>query len=133
MLYVDTGALLARYLRRDGHHRAAVRAWRLVEERRLRCCTSDFVLDETFTLLARRSSYAFAVERASNILSSAALVILRPGREEELAALDLFRKFADQRVSFTDCVSFVLMRKHGIRRAFSFDRHFTDAGFDRWP
>jgi predicted nucleic acid-binding protein len=47
--------------------------------------------------------------------------------------VDLFAKFADQRVSFTDCVSFILMRRHRLARAFTFDRHFGDAGFGVMP
>jgi predicted nucleic acid-binding protein len=47
--------------------------------------------------------------------------------------VELFRKFADQKVSFTDCVSFVLMRKQRLTRAFSFDRHYEQAGFEIWP
>jgi predicted nucleic acid-binding protein len=39
------------------------------------------------------------------------------------------RKYSDQAISFTDCVSFVLMRREGIKRAFSFDKHFRYAGF----
>jgi predicted nucleic acid-binding protein len=66
-------------------------------------------------------------------LTSTALEILRPAREDEMAALDLFEKFADQEVSFTDCISFVLMRKHQIKRVFSFDRHFRHVGFILWP
>ena len=46
-----------------------------------------FVLDEAITLLARRTDYAFAAERAERMYSSRALEILRPGPEEELAAL----------------------------------------------
>ncbi len=46
--------------------------------------------------------------------------------------MDLFEKYADQRVSFTDCISFVLMRRHKIRQVFSFDRHFELAGFVVW-
>ena len=91
--------------------------------------TSNFVLDETFTLLARRSTHTFAVERARNLLGSTLLTILRPEEKEEVAALDLFQKYADQKVSFTDCVSFVLMDKRAIKSAFSFDRHFSLAGF----
>jgi uncharacterized protein len=40
------------------------------------------------------------------------------------------RKYADQGVSFTDCVSFAIMRRHKIRTAFTFDRHFKLAGFN---
>lgn len=61
------------------------------------------------------------------------LTILRPDVSDESAALDLFRKFADQKVSFTDCVSFALMRRHRLKKAFTFDRHFAGAGFEVWP
>jgi predicted nucleic acid-binding protein len=38
----------------------------------------------------------------------------------------------DQKVSFTDCVSFTLMREAGIQTAFAFDSHFERAGFKKW-
>lgn len=133
MIFVDTGAFLARYVRQDEHHRRAKRAWTEIERSRRRCFTSNFVLDETFTLLGRRASYAFAAERARALLASSALTILRPDLDDEGKAVELFAKFADQKVSFTDCVSFALMRHHGLNRAFTFDRHFADAGFELVP
>ena len=60
-------------------------------------------------------------------------MILRPEAEDEFKALELFRKLGDQQVSFTDCVSFALMRRYGIDKAFGFDRHFVHAGFELWP
>lgn len=133
MIFVDTGAFIARYVRRDGHHARARRVWAEMEKLRTACFTSNFVLDETFTLLGRQSSYAFAAERARALLGSKALTILRPDGEDELAALDLFARFADQEVSFTDCISFALMRRYRLRRAFTFDRHFLAAGFEVLP
>ena len=94
---------------------------------------TNFVLDEAFTLLGRVAGHAFAAERARVIYGSPALTILRPGQEDELEALDLFEKFADQQVSYTDCISFVLMRRERIKRAFTFDGHFRMAGFEQWP
>lgn len=133
MIFVDTGAFIARYVRRDGHHARARRVWAEIERVRSACFTSNFVLDETFTLLGRQSSYSFAAERARALLRSKALTILRPDAEDELAALDLFAKFDDQEVSFTDCTSFALMRRHRLNRIFTFDRHFLDAGFEVLP
>ena len=133
MIFVDTGAFIARYVRRDGHHARARRAWEEIERLRTACFTSNFVLDETFTLLGRQTSYSFAAERAQALLGSKALTILRPDAEDELAALDLFARFADQEVSFTDCISFALMRRHRLGRAFAFDRHFLAAGFEVLP
>jgi predicted nucleic acid-binding protein len=132
MTFIDTGAFLGRYLPSDQHHQAATTLWSRIRTTHERCLTSNFVLDETFTLLARRASYAFAAEKARLIYASSALEILRPDWRAELAALDWFAKFADQEVSFTDCVSFALMREAGIQTAFAFDSHFERAGFKKW-
>lgn len=132
MIFVDTGAFIARSVRRDSHHSRARRVWAEIEKRRNACFTSNFVLDETFTLLGRQTSYSFVAERAKALLGSKALTILRPDAEDELAALDLFARFADQEVSFTDC-TFALMHRHRLTRVFTFDRHFLAAGFEVLP
>lgn len=133
MTFVDTAAFLARYLSKDQYHRAALDSWRELEQADEPLVTSNFVLDETFTLFGRYAHYSFAAERAKIIYTSKALTILRPGLDDELVALELFTKYAEHRISFTDAVSFVLMRKHGIAQAFTFDRHFAHAGFEVVP
>jgi len=133
VIFVDTGPLLARHIARDQYHGQATTAWGRLERRNEAWCTSNFVLDELFTLLGRRTGYPFAAERARHLYASRRVTILRPAEEEEREALDLFEKYADQAVSFTDCTSFALMRSHRIRRCFTFDRHFVLAGFTRWP
>ncbi|NNN07222.1 MAG: PIN domain-containing protein [Elusimicrobia bacterium] len=133
MIFIDTGAFLGRYLTADQFHARAVAGWTRLAKEGERCCTSNFVLDETLTLLARRANYAFAADRGRAIRNSKALEILRPSEKIEGEALDLFEKFADQRVSFTDCVSFALMRERRVKRAFAFDEHFARAGFALWP
>lgn len=132
MIFIDTGAFLARYLPRDQHHEQAQRGWVELDRERYRCYTSNFVIDEFLTLLARRSHYAFAAERAHRVYGSRKLEILRPDAEDEREAVKLFEQFADQEVSFTDCVSFALMRRYRLQIAFAFDRHFRDAGFALW-
>ena len=95
--------------------------------------TSNFVLDETFTLLGRRAGYSFAAQRARNIYVSESLDILRPSREDEMKAISFFEKYSDHSLSFTDCVSFVLMKIKKIKRVFTFDHHFQLAGFQIYP
>ena len=95
--------------------------------------TSNFVLDETFTLLGRRAGYGFAAQRARNIYASESLTILRPTKNDELKAIDFFEKYSDNRLSFTDCVSFVLMQRNKIKRVFTFDHHFQILGFQKYP
>ena len=133
MIFIDTGAFIARYIQDDQYHGKAVELWKRLEHRSVRLFTSNFVLDETLTLLGRRAGYPFAVERARVIYASEVLSILRPSEDSEYEAIDLFSKYADQKVSFTDCVSFALMHHQKITQVFSFDHHFEMAGFSLYP
>lgn len=132
MIYIDTGPLVARYLAKDQHHAAALDGWRRIEAVRDRCFTSNFVLDEVWALLARRAGAAFTAGRGRRLYASPRFTILRPTQDDELDALALLEKYADQAVSYTDSLSFVLMRRARIRRVFTFDAHFGRAGFERW-
>jgi predicted nucleic acid-binding protein len=132
MIFVDTGAFLARWLANDQHHAEARRGWESLRANPRPLCTSNFVIDEVLTLLTRRAYPAFAVERAREIYSSPNLTILRPDLEDELTALTFLERYADQRPSFTDCVSFALMKRTRTRQVFGYDAHFELAGFSRW-
>lgn len=131
MIFIDTGAFLARYLERDQYHERALEGWRRLQRHRL--VTTSHVLDEVFTLLGRRAGNAFAAERARRFLTSDVLRLVRPELDDELSAVTLFEGFADQGISFTDALSFAVMRRLSIERAFSFDHHFVLAGFELWP
>jgi len=133
VIFVDTGAFIGRYIAKDEHHSVSTSSWSVLEKSKERLFTSNFVLDETFTLLGRRAGYAFAAARARAILSSSAITILRPAKYDEIEAVKLFEKYADQSVSYTDCISFVLMSSNKIERAFTFDSHFGMAGFTIIP
>jgi len=133
VIFVDTSAFLARYLANDQHHSAAVEYWEKLAENNEACSTSNFVLDELLSLLVRRASGNFAAERARHLYASRSLQILRPREADETSAVILLEKYADHRVSFTDCVSFALMQRLGITGVFTFDSHFELAGFNRLP
>lgn len=125
---MDTGAFLAKEIANDQHHEAAVEKWRGLAGARTAIFSSEHVFDETITLLARRTSYAWAADWGRDALASG-ICWLRSDLDDWKAALHLMHKYADQGVSFTDCVSFVLMRREGLREVFGFDGHFAAAGF----
>ncbi len=133
-LFVDTGAFIARYDADDQYHAIATTAWKSLAPAtaRYRLVTSGSVLAETFTLLGRRAGFPFAATVARTILDSPSFTVHWSDADTAAQALTYFTKFADQSVSWVDCESFALMRTSRITRAFSFDRHFDDAGFHRW-
>ena len=132
MIFVDTGAFVGRFLVNDQYHETALQLWDKVERGNETCVTSNLVMVEFITLLARRSSPGFAAEKARLIYGSSRFEILRPGPVDEAEAMAVLVKYEDQRISFTDCLSFVVMRRAGIRLAFTFDSHFPLAGFELW-
>ena len=128
-LFVDTGAFLAKELVSDQHHSAAVQSWEEAAGSLL--FSSEHVLDECATLLARRTNYAWASGWGKEALESG-IEWLPAAPADWNSAFALMRKFADQDVSFTDCLSFVLMKRTGLREVFGFDHHFESAGFRLW-
>ena len=133
MIFIDTGAFVARHVIKDQHHFEALPVWAQILHHDIRCFTSNFVIEETITLIAQRTDYAFAHRIARLLYSTPDLEILRTDRDMELKALEFFNKYADQEISFTDCISFVLMQVHRLTRVFCFDRHFDTPGFIRIP
>jgi len=115
-----------------GTDRALLESTRVVRKVLYRLVSSEHVLDEYVTLIARRSHYAFAAQWGQDAMDSG-IEWLRAGEEDWAKALVLMRKFADQGVSFTDCLSAVLMKRAGLKRGFGFDRHFEEMGFRVWP
>ena len=133
MIFIDTGAFLARYIQRDQHHAQALAFWDELAGNRTPCYTSNLILSDLLTLLALRTDYSFAAETARQLYSSNILEILRPDLNDEVAGIFLLEKYADHQVCFCDCVSFVLMRRFGIPNAFTFDGDFAIAGFITRP
>jgi uncharacterized protein len=128
-LFVDTGAFIARAIVADDLHRTAVHIWNSLANAKVQLVSTEHVFDETMTLLARRVGYPYAAQWGELHLQSKAIDWMSSDRLDLSAALSLMKKYADQSISFTDCISFCIMRKHRVKEAFSFDRHFRFAGF----
>lgn len=133
MIFIDTGAFVARYMKADQWHATARKGWKFLAKRQTRCFTSNLVLAEAARLLRPYAGAAQIPRLMGTWLQSELMTVLRSTIEDELAAVDVMVKFVDQQVGFVDGVSFTLMRRHHIERTFGFDQHFEYAGFTLWP
>ncbi len=132
-LLIDTGAFFAQRDPSDQFHAAAADGFGELAGSNVQLYSTEHILDETLTLLARRDSYAYAAEAGAELISSRVLRWLDATAADWTSALRHMRKYADQSVSFTDCISFALMKRENIKHVFGFDRHFRAAGFQLWP
>ncbi len=130
-LFVDTGAFVAKELGGDQFHTAAKRCWQEIGNGSYRLFSSEHVFDECSTMISRRTNYAWAAEWGEDALGPD-IEWLRAEESDWRQALRLMKKFADQGISFTDCISAVLMKREELKNVFSFDRHFEDMGFRLW-
>ena len=132
-LFLDTSYLIAVESTDDQYHKAAAAHWRSLLKSPRRLVTSSYVLVEVVTLLNNRRKHSKAVELGNNLLSSRLFNVVHVNEEFFYEAWRYFQKYKDKRYSLTDCVSFVLMKKLGIKEALTFDKHFTQAGFKKLP
>lgn len=125
MIFVDTGAWFSAFVPWDVDHSAAV-AWFLGNQEPL--LTTDFVVDETLTLLRSRGERSRALALCQRFFDGS-LATLHFLTEDDLRdASDVFRRYSDKDWSFTDCSSKVVVERLGIKMAFAFDRHFLQFG-----
>lgn len=98
-----------------------------------RFVSTDFVIDETLTLIRMRLGLDAAERWWLQVEGSARVTWERidEGRSEN--ARHWFFRWRDKEFSFTDCTSFVVMRERRIRRVLTMDRHFAQAGFEIVP
>ena len=125
-------SFLATELRTNGMNKLRD-GWRRLEISNQNLFTSDLAVAESLKLIHRYAGCTWAAQVGRQFLSSTKLHILRPGPNEELAAITIMEKFADQGIGFIDCVSIVLMRQRRLTSVFGFDKHFEIAGFKLWP
>lgn len=129
-IFVDTGGWYAVIARRDRDHESAKQ---FLTGNYLPLLTSDYVLDETVTLLQSRLGHSYAVKFLDTLQASERTELAHISSAYLTETINLFRSRPDKGWSFTDCSSFVLMREHNIQCAFAFDEHFRQAGFQLRP
>lgn len=130
-IYVDTSAIFALLDRNDINHVRA-RNWlsgAVDRQDTLEC--GNYVLVESFALITRRLGM-----QAARSFQTDFVPIMRlhwVDRELHDRASTAFFTAGDRDLSLVDCVSFEIMRNVGIDTAFTFDRHFSEQGFESVP
>lgn len=131
---IDTGALIALARPTDQHHREAVTVARGHRAAGGHFLGSTLVLGEFHAHLLRLRGPTQADQILLRLLDDP----IHDWREvsPELvreATENWLLRFRDERFTLVDAVSFELMQREGVERAFAFDRHFQVAGFALLP
>jgi len=128
-LFVDTSGFYALLAQRDSQHQAARHVLRRAAGQKRRLVTTDYVLDETATLLKARGEGRLVGDLFDRVFQSAACRVMWTDEERFSQVRAFFLKHGDQACSFTDCVSFCVMKELRLTEALTSDQHFRHAGF----
>ncbi|MDI3280183.1 MAG: PIN domain-containing protein [Bacillota bacterium] len=125
-VFVDTSAWYA-YINAGDPDHGRVRS--AMEELAGRLLTSNYVFDELITLVLRRLGHQAAIKVGRALLNPAEVVMERVRAVDEQKAWEFLQRRPDTRYSFTDCTSFALMQRLGLKRALALDDHFRQEQF----
>ncbi len=132
-LFVDTAGWMAMADAADPAHQASRRERDVCLESGGILVSTDYVIDETLTLIRVRLGLRAAEEWWAQIDASSRIRWERIDASRAEKARTRFFEWTDRDFSFTDCTSFVVMQELGLARALTTDRHFSQAGFETVP
>jgi len=132
-MFVDTAGWLSCADAADPAHARAAAARDLALEAGQALLTTDFIIDETLTIIRFRLGLAAAESWWHQIDRSPRLRWERIDSERFEKARALFFRYRDKDFSFTDCTSFIVMRELRVTHALTTDKHFRQMGFQMVP
>ena len=124
-ILVDTSAVFALVDRSDARHPEARAGLEYLKRRRIEPLLTNFIVAESHALLLAR----VGADLARRWVVGNKWPIERIGEDDETRAQAILVRFADKTFSYTDATSFAVMERLGLKRAFAFDPHFTQFGF----
>lgn len=124
-IFVDTSGWYALVDASDPDHDRA-RKWFL--QNRLPLITTDY-FDETMTLIRTGLGHKEAVKFGEKLLTSRFAQLISVTKEDKERAWEIFQRYDDKVLSFTDCTSFAVMERLGIDTVFTLDHDFEALGY----
>ncbi len=129
-IFVDTGAWYALIDREDPDHSVVQGA---LVQCSGRLVTSNFVFDETVTLLRYRLGWSAAHTFGEKLRAGTVASLAEVTKKDQTRAWAVFTRYRDKSFSFTDCTSFSLMERLGVDTAIAIDGDFRAYGMHCLP
>lgn len=131
--FLDASYIIALELVDDPNHQLALQHWRSLERKNLKLITTSYIFDEVVTFLNSRYLHTKAVTIGERLLTSPSVQLIQVDQDLFTEGWRLFRQYDDKSYSLTDCISFAIMKRLNINNALTFDKHFSQAGFNKLP
>ena len=125
-VFADSYYYLAQVNERDEGHANAVD---FAKTFRGHTVTTEWILTEVADALAQSQKRGAFLQILEEDQNDPQTTIVEASHRLFTHGVELFKSRSDKNWSLTDCISFVVMKKQGIREALTADHHFLQAGF----
>jgi len=131
-VFIDSWGWVALGHQKDNRNQEIVSLYKDWLRRGAVIYTSDFVLDETVTLLFRREIFEEAIQFMEGIFLAAEggrITVERVTSNRFASAWNLRKRFNDKPlISFTDLTTMAIMKELKIKEILTDDKHFLQIG-----
>lgn len=129
IVFIDSSFFKGLIDPKDDFYKKANKIWLKFRDNGIKLATSNYIIDETLTVLRSKCNLETAMKLRNLLAENSQIIkIIRVTTEDEAKAWQWFVENWSK-LSFTDCVSFAVMKRLGLRRVAAFDEHFGRAGF----
>lgn len=130
-VFVDTGIFIALVFKTESLHEGIVNRYEDYKKMRVQFITSDYILDELFTRCVYRGG-SHGAKVAIGLISKAILynelTLLQVETNIFQKAQEVFLKFSEHKISFTDATTYILCKDFNLDEVFTLDRDFKKIG-----
>lgn len=127
-VFLDTVGMLALWHEADQWHQQAEEARAKFRADKSPVVTTTYILLECGNAVTRRPFRSAVTRFREVMLSNGGLIV--PTDDDWEESWEAFDRGDAAQAGIVDLVSFAVMRRLGIREAFTNDRHFSAAGFE---
>jgi predicted nucleic acid-binding protein len=130
-VFLDSNGWIALLNTRETLHFDAAERWRGLSRAASPVILTDWIVAETGNGLARTAVRSRFAEIVQEMLRNRRFRVVEITPELLERALLMYSDRPDKTWGLVDCASFVVMADEGITEAFTTDKHFEQAGFER--
>lgn len=126
-VFIDSGAFIAYFLKQEASHDDVVRKYHFYIQTKAKFFTSNYILDELLTWFSNKQAKHFTeklIIYLQRIIENGELKVIFIDSVIHKKAQDVFLKFLEHKISFTDATTYALYKDFSLDEVFTLDSDF---------